>query len=122
MSNFPFSVNGISSNLIKYTKENGNIKINVKEETDKVHVMVCDNGIGIPKKEHDKIFNRFCIIESQLHHKDKEGLSLAIVKEIIEAHDGNIWVESVEGKGSIFHFTLPKDEIGERNEKSISCT
>lgn len=111
-------IKNLLSNAIKYTKENGNIEIKMREEEEKVHVMVSDTGIGIPKEEQDKIFNRFYIIESQLHAKKKSGLSLAVVKEIIDAHDGNIWVESEVGKGSTFHFTLPK-ESGEENEKSV---
>lgn len=115
-------IKNLLSNAIKFTKENGNIVIKVVEEKENVHVMVCDNGTGIPKGEQDKIFNRFYIMESQLHKKEKGGLSLAIVKEIIEAHNGNIWVESKEGKGSTFHFTLPIEEIKEPNEKIIDCT
>lgn len=113
-------IKNLLSNAIKYTKENGNIKIMVTDEIDLVHIKVCDNGIGISKDECDKIFDRFYIVESQLHNKKKDGLSLSIIKEIIEAHNGNMWVESEEGKGSTFHFTLPKNEYREENEKNTS--
>ena len=115
-------IKNLLSNAFKFTNENGNILIKAKVEDNNVHVMVCDNGIGMSKKEQGKIFNRFYIIENQLQHKDKRGLSLAIVKEIIEAHNGKIWVESEKGKGSTFHFTLPKEVGGEIYEKITSCT
>ncbi|WP_439482613.1 PAS domain-containing protein [Cyclobacterium plantarum] len=85
------------------------INISAKSENDSWLFSVSDNGIGIDPQFHEKIF----IIFQSLHNKEKyggTGMGLAIVKKIIENLGGKIWVESEEGKGSTFYFTLPKVE------------
>lgn len=108
-----FSILEITSNLIlnavKYTNENGRIKLKAIKMRDDVLVTIQDNGLGIPEDEKDKIFEEFYrgsnvkkIIE------DGTGIGLAIVKKVIEQHDGVINVESTLGKGSKFYYILPK--------------
>ena len=96
------------SNAIKYT-EKGNITISTKQEDNTVHVIVQDTGIGIKAEDMQKLFRAF---EQLGRTRDKKGigtgLGLAISKEIILAHKGKIWAESKPGKGSTFHFTIPK--------------
>ncbi len=96
------------SNAIKYT-EKGNITISTKQEDNTVHVIVQDTGIGIKAEDMQKLFQAFEQLGST---RDKKGggtgLGLAISKEIILAHKGKIWAESKPGKGSTFHFTIPK--------------
>ena len=74
-----------------------------------VQVSVVDNGIGIPQEDLPHIFEDFYRAKNaEQFEKDGTGLGLSIVKQIIEAHNGKIWVESQVGKGSKFVFILPK--------------
>ncbi len=71
-------------------------------------VYVADQGIGIPPEEQGRIFDRFHRVETGLHRSTEgTGLGLYLVKAIVEAHGGRVWVESAPGRGSIFMFTLP---------------
>lgn len=102
--------NNLLTNAVKYTPNKGRIKVNVKEEKKHLVVSISDTGIGIPEKEHGKIFQKFYTVggNSPMRESDRMGLGLTITKGIVEAHGGRIWVESDgEGKGSIFYFTLP---------------
>ncbi len=104
--------NNLLGNAIKYTPDNGKITISAEDDGRKIHCAVTDTGVGIPKKEIDKIFDMFYVVDSSMSRKHKGvGLGLAICKGIMEAHNGKIWVESNTGKGSTFHVTLPKNEV-----------
>ena len=97
-------------NAIKYGREGGNIKISVSENTNaEIQVSVQDDGMGIPKEDLPRIFERFYRVDKG---RSKElggtGLGLSIVKHIVQAHGGKVWAESQIGKGSTFYFTLPK--------------
>lgn len=96
-------------NAIKFTEENGSIRVEVKVLEAKVRVGVLDSGIGIAKDDIPKVFGRFV----QVSRSDKKetkgiGLGLSITKELVEKHGGEIWVESKLGVGSKFYFTLPR--------------
>ena len=93
-------------NAINYSdKEKGYVNINYKEKK-KYHVFsVADNGIGIAKEYHDKIFKVF---ESLGDHKDSTGIGLSIVKKIVDVYDGRIWLESEEGVGTTFFIEFKK--------------
>lgn len=94
-------------NAVKYTSE-GIVNVNVFRENKKMHFVVKDTGIGIAKEKQEKIFERFYQIDSSYTRKAPGvGLGLALCKEFVELLGGKIWVESEEGKGSEFHFTLP---------------
>jgi signal transduction histidine kinase len=96
-------------NAIKFSGNDSSITIEVTEKNEKVFVSVKDTGMGIPKKELNKIWERF--YKSDLSRgKDKKGtgLGLAIVKEAIQAHDEHINVISTEGVGTEFIFSLTK--------------
>ena len=83
------------------------IEIKVKELESEWQVSVKDNGIGIDPSYHEKVFQLF----QRLHTKDEysgTGIGLSLCKKIIDDLKGKIWLESAEGKGSIFYFTLPK--------------
>lgn len=97
------------SNSMKFTGPGGNVEINVHEFEEYIEVQVKDDGIGISQENIDKIFTKFYQIDntsSRAH--GGSGLGLAITKGIVEAHGGNINVESVFGAGCIFSFTLLK--------------
>jgi signal transduction histidine kinase len=102
--------NHVIDNAVKYTQEEGRVKVGARDEGRTIHVWVKDNGIGIPLENLGKIFDRFYIVASDdlSHQVDRIGLSLPISRGIVEAHGGRIWVESQVGKGSVFHVNLPK--------------
>ena len=93
------------ANAIKYTPR-GTVVIGARarESEDAVECWVTDNGTGMPHERLEKIFDKF---ESDPDQVDGLGLGLAIVKTFVEAHGGHVTVESVEGAGSTFRFTLP---------------
>jgi signal transduction histidine kinase len=97
------------SNAIKYTPEYGRIDINMKREDGYVFTSISDNGKGMPKKYLERIFEPFFLGEDgSLKVEDgRRGLGLTIVKRMIEAHQGRIWVESEPGIGSTFYFSIP---------------
>jgi two-component system phosphate regulon sensor histidine kinase PhoR len=106
-------------NAIKYTHEGGEISISAFEnEQREIQVVIKDNGMGIPKEDLSRIFERFYRVDKgRSQELGGTGLGLSIVKHIIQAHGGRVWVESQPGKGSVFYFTLP-----ERSETIISSS
>ena len=96
------------NNAIKFTKAGG-IKIRIENENiDAITTRIIDTGIGIPKEELNKVFDKFHQISKPPDAKSRgTGLGLAISKSLIEVHGGQVWVNSEEGKGSEFCFTLP---------------
>jgi two-component system phosphate regulon sensor histidine kinase PhoR len=93
-------------NAIKFTDPGGSITVSVKKHINNVLFSVSDTGIGIPANELSRIFERFYKV-NKARDDEGTGLGLAISRHIIAAHGGKIWVESAEGKGSTFFFTLP---------------
>lgn len=95
-------------NAIKFTAQGGSITITAQSEPDGCAVVISveDTGIGVPAGDLDRIFERFYKTD-RARTAGGTGLGLAIAKHIIQAHEGRIWAESVEGQGSHFRFTLP---------------
>jgi light-regulated signal transduction histidine kinase (bacteriophytochrome) len=94
-------------NTIKYNdKENGIIEIGAIEKEDHFEFFVKDNGMGISQNYFDRIFKVFTKLES---NNTSSGIGLSIVKKIVQFYNGDIWLESQEGIGATFYFTLPKN-------------
>ncbi|RKY06787.1 MAG: hypothetical protein DRP66_08100 [Planctomycetota bacterium] len=96
-------------NAIKYTPEKGAVEISAVDKGDCVQIEVKDTGIGIPADEIPRVFDEFFRgAKARKTERDGTGLGLSIAKQIVERHNGRIWVESTQGKGSTFKLTLPK--------------
>lgn len=96
-------------NAIKYAPEGGTILLSVTEKETEIEFSVRDNGIGIPKEDLPRIFERFYRVDKGRSQEQKgTGLGLSIVKHIVQGHGGKVWAESEIGKGSTFYFTLPQ--------------
>ena len=94
-------IDNIISNALKYSPEGGKVTFTIKEQEDKIIVSITDQGVGIPKGNIDKIFERFYRVDKARTRKlGGTGLGLAIAKEMVDAHGGEIWAKSVEGKGT----------------------
>ncbi|OGE33698.1 hypothetical protein A3C59_01035 [Candidatus Daviesbacteria bacterium RIFCSPHIGHO2_02_FULL_36_13] len=101
-------VTNLVANAINYTNPGGKVNISVAISPSEVTTSVSDTGVGIPKEAMPHLFTKFFRVSNTMQQASKgTGLGLYIAKSIIEKHNGKIWVESVEGKGSIFYFTLP---------------
>jgi two-component system sensor histidine kinase GlrK len=117
-------VDNLLSNAVKFTPEGGTVRIEARQVTSFLQVSVSDTGPGIPPEYQSRIFEKFQGIKSGRTAGTKgTGLGLSIASHIVKAHGGKIWVESTEGKGSTFYFSLPltaaleKDFPGEKKEK-----
>ena len=109
----------ILTNAIKYTPENGNIKIYVGFVYNDAYIKVIDNGIGIPEKDLPRVFERFYRVEkARAREMGGTGLGLAIAKEIIDQNNGSINIKSVQGKGTEVVIRIPakSKESVENNE------
>jgi PAS domain S-box-containing protein len=96
------------SNAVKFTPDGGSVTLTASKESDAVRICVADTGIGIKAEDMSKLFSEFTQLESAYTKKyEGTGLGLALTKRLVELHGGRIWVESEEGKGSRFFFTLP---------------
>jgi len=96
------------SNAIKFSPQGGEIVVGAQTDTHKTVVWVKDRGIGIPQEAVPKLFTKFFRVDnSDTRDIGGTGLGLALVREILTAHQGNVWVESTQGNGSTFFFTLP---------------
>lgn len=119
------------SNAIKYTDDGGRVTITASVISEEhVQVSVSDTGVGIPPEDLPKVFEKFTKISNQPTRNEKgTGLGLPIVKLIVEAHGGEIWVESELNKGTSFSFTIPifqyeaqLKEQAQRIERSLTST
>jgi PAS domain S-box-containing protein len=112
------------SNAIKFTPKGKNIKVVITNESDKVRIMVMDEGIGIPIEKHGVIFERFGQVDSSYTRQaEGSGIGLTLVKLMVNAMGGHIYVESQAGVGSSFFVELPdvtgNDEAGDGSLKQI---
>jgi signal transduction histidine kinase len=110
------------SNAIKFTDPGGRINMALEWSDDEVIVRVSDNGPGICDEELPLVFDHFfrgrAVIRDPSNPVEGTGLGLALAKTVVEQHGGKIWVESTEGKGSTFSFSLPRDKDPDSEKKS----
>ena len=99
-------IQNLLDNAFKYNRRGGRVDITARADGAMAVVTVRDTGLGIPERDLGQIFDRFYRGRATKHIHGT-GLGLSIVKAIVELHGGRIWVESVVGEGSAFHFTLP---------------
>lgn len=106
-------IDNILSNAMKYSPEGGLITFKVIRKGRKIRTTITDQGVGIPKENLPKVFNRFYRVDRARSRKlGGTGLGLAIAKEMIEAQGGEIWAESEWNQGTAIHFILPLDQEG----------
>lgn len=101
-------IDNLITNAIKYSKENGIIEIDCGHKKGEIVFKIKDNGIGIPKEQQNKIFEKFYRADNATKNDPMgTGLGLYITKLMVEAHGGKLWFESKENKGATFYFSLP---------------
>ena len=98
-------LSNLFANALKFTPKGGVVRLSAAQVGSEIVVSVADNGVGIAPENVGQVFNRFW--QANRASRAGAGLGLAIAKSIVEAHGGRIWVESTEGKGTTFQFTLP---------------
>jgi signal transduction histidine kinase len=106
-------VGNLIDNAIKYSPGGGTITIGGDVQRGEVHIFVKDEGVGIAADEVEAVFKKFYQVSGRPEAVGT-GLGLYIVQELVEAHDGKIWVESEEGAGTTFHVTLPQRRATDR--------
>ncbi|MGZ4035269.1 MAG: sensor histidine kinase [Bacteroidia bacterium] len=113
-SKFMQVLNNLMSNSLKFTKERGKISLDLKEQKDSVILLFSDDGIGIPKKFHPVLFDKFTEARRQgLNGEPTIGLGLSIVKTIVDWHGGRINFETKENEGTTFIIEIPKTYSGQ---------
>ena len=107
-------IDNIMNNAIKYSPDGGVITVRLVETHNNIILSISDQGLGIPKKDLTKVFERFYRVDKDRARKrGGTGLGLAISKEVVKAHGGNIWAESRENIGSTFFISLPYEPYEE---------
>lgn len=110
-------IDNILNNAIKYSPDGGKIKVTMKTTDDQMILSISDQGLGIPKQDLPRIFDRFYRVDrARSRAQGGTGLGLSIAKEIIKQHNGFIWAKSEYGKGSTFTIVLPYDKDAVKEE------
>ena len=110
-------IDNILNNAIKYSPDGGKITVTMKTTDDQMILSISDQGLGIPKQDLPRIFDRFYRVDrARSRAQGGTGLGLAIAKEIIKQHNGFIWAKSEYGKGSTFTIVLPYDKDAVKEE------
>jgi len=98
------------NNAIKYSPNQGTIRVSGRVRPDQVVISVQDRGIGLSPEDQERIFERFTRVDNALSRKTQGvGLGLYLVRAIVEAHGGRVWVESTPNQGAVFYFSLPRE-------------
>jgi len=102
-------------NAFKYTPKGGEVILGINQEGNRLHIEVNDTGVGIPKNMQNKIFNPYYRVNTDVESYSGLGIGLALSKQIIDLHNGDIWVEDLPEKGSTFKFYIPANYQSESN-------
>lgn len=95
-------------NAVKFSPNGGEIVVGVREAGSEIVVWVRDPGIGVPRADRARIFERFYKVDrARVRGRGGTGLGLSIARHVVQMHGGRIWVESEEGEGSTFSFSVP---------------
>ncbi len=114
------ALSNLVKNAIQFTESGGHVTVRVEEESGYIKVTVADDGIGIPARDLPRVFERFFQVETHLTRRyGGMGLGLSVTKAMVELHNGRIWAESQEGKGSTFTFLLPTQQTQQTASSSI---
>ena len=110
-------IDNILNNAIKYSPDGGNVTVSMRTTDSQLIIAISDEGLGIPKQDLPKIFDRFYRVDkARSRAQGGTGLGLAISKEIVKQHKGFIWAKSVYGEGSTFTIVLPYDQDAVRDD------
>lgn len=115
-------LDNLIGNAIKYAPEGGPIAVSGVDEGDTVRLDVKDQGLGVPERHRDKIFERFHMVDDDIDHKGIKGtgIGLYLVRHLARAHGGDVWLSWSEvGKGSVFSIRLPKVQAGDNEVEQI---
>jgi two-component system, OmpR family, phosphate regulon sensor histidine kinase PhoR len=108
-------------NAIQYTLPGGQIIVSAESAEKEIILTVSDTGIGIPKADQPRIFERFYRVDvARSREAGGTGLGLAIAKHLVEVHGGRLWVDSEIGQGSQFHFSVPLFDADHAAPRSVS--
>lgn len=111
-------LSNLAGNALKFTPKGGAVHLSAARADGEIVVSVADTGIGIAPENVAHVFDRFW--QAKRAARASAGLGLAIAKSIVEAHGGRIWVESTEGRGTTFHFTLPVEASSPNTAAQVS--
>ena len=101
-------LDNLLDNAVRYSAEGTEVTVTAQRQQDELVVSIADQGMGIPATDLDRLFDRMFHVEQRTTADAAgAGLGLAICRGLVEAHGGRIWIESEEGSGSTFFFTLP---------------
>jgi signal transduction histidine kinase len=116
------SLVNLVNNALKYSADKKYLEVNLYRENGSVNLEVIDHGIGIPRQEQNKIFEKFYRVGDPLVHNTKgSGLGLSLVRHIVQAHGGQVSVDSIPGQGSKFTIVLPVNIAAESNTTAASA-
>ena len=125
ISHDPERIEQVITNLLKnslaaVSPNTGKIKVKVEDLESEIKISITDNGVGIPKEKQAQLFKKFYQVDASLtRKKGGSGLGLAICKGIVESHGGKITVQTAEGEGATFSFTIPKEYSGKSQRTAI---
>jgi signal transduction histidine kinase len=116
-------ITNLLSNAFKYSPPESSVSITAVQDGPNVRIDVSDTGIGISPEEQTRLFDKFFRADNSLTNQEAgTGLGLYITRALIEAHGGKIWVQSEEGKGSVFSFTfaVARNDIGDEDSQRLA--